>query len=112
MPVFDATPYTGELLWWKTEVAARVHDIVSRRAGPLSGKLRHAVEVIQHRLQSAVSAAGLRSALTELIQHFRREPEVHHDEEREDFLRRISQHRQHETIENYSEYLFTVSIDL
>jgi hypothetical protein len=119
MADFDASSYAGDLLGWRSELAARVRDILARKAGPdaqeasLSSRLR----AIAERIESAASLAGLKRALSDLLARCRRPAgaaasSVEAAAGQEALHARIRAHGMRESIESYPDYLFTVQITL
>lgn len=105
MSVHDASGYAASFLGWRSEIAARLHDFLARKASTGSEKLAALV----HSIENAVSMAGLKAALTDLCVGLRRErvsPEIAN--EIEVLFARIHEAGRRDSIENYGAFLFTV----
>jgi hypothetical protein len=113
---YEAHGYAGDLLGWRSEVVARIKDFFARKAFPASEKLVEGIAGLVHRLESSVPAYQLKSAVKDLLATLRRaEPEAvagDLDREVEELYSRIRVYRRRESIENYPEYLFSVTISL
>ena len=106
MAVFDASGFAGDLFGWRSELGARIQDILARKSLPVTATLG----AIVRKLESAVSTAALKGAVRDLVAYFRKaEPSVH-EEELEVFFTRIRESGRKESIENYGAYLFTVDV--
>ena len=107
-----AASHAGDLVGWRAEVGARIHDFLSRKAFPATEKLGALVRAIE----GAVSRASLKSALNDLLLYLRREKSSSTEDAADQVLSlldsRVHQYRRSESIENYSAYLFTVDVVL
>ena|SRR2546425_9123476 len=128
-----AASHAGDLVGWRAEVGARIHDFLVRKAvpareklGALVGAIERAVERATARaakgIQSSVSVPAFKTILSDLLHHLRREKEGDHlrrekqgdaEEEAERALAlRIFEHHRMDSIENYGAYLFTVDLTI
>ena len=114
---YEAHGYAGDLLGWRSEVGARIRDFFARKAIPASEKLVEGIAGLVHRLESAVPAFQLKAAVKDLLQALRRAEapasiDAGLESELEELCQRIRLYRRRESIENYPEYLFTVTISI
>ncbi len=108
MPVFDASGFTADFFGLRSELGARVQDLLARKSLPGTA----ALGAIARKLEAAISTAALKGALSELVAHFRRvEPSVG-DKKLEQFFAQIHEFGRKESIENYGAYIFTVDVTL
>ena len=111
MPFFDASSCAGDLFGWKSEVGTRIQDILARKSIPVTEKLG----AIVRKMESAVSTASLKGALSDLMAYLRREGRSSSSrpgDAREALFQRIQEHGRIESIENYGAYIFTVDLRL
>ncbi len=111
MPLFDASGLTGDLFGWRSELGSRIKDKLARRSVPVTAKLG----AIVRKLESAVSTAALKGAVSDLVAYFRRaEPagRPQEDEELESLFARIHEFGRKESIESYCDFIFTVDVRL
>lgn len=109
MSTFDASGFADDLLGWNGELAARVRDLLARRSATWSEKLSS----LAQRFDGALSLGALRSTLLELLSRFRAESAgAAEDPELARLFERIREHGRRESIESYSDFLFTVEIQL
>jgi hypothetical protein len=105
LSVHDASGYAASFLGWRSEIAARLHDFLARKASTGSEKLAALV----HSIENAVSTAGLKAALTDLCATLRREKvSAEVPDELEALFARIRREGRRDSIENYGAFLFTV----
>ncbi len=111
MPFFDASSCAGDLFGWKSELGARIQDSLARKSIPVTEKLG----AIVRKIESAVSTATLKCALSDLMAYLRREGRSgppNPGDAREALFLRIQEHGRTESIENYGAYIFTVDLRL
>jgi len=108
MPFYDASSHAGDLFGWKSELGARIQDSLARKSLPVTAKLG----AIVRKLESAVSKATLKGALSDLKAYFRRDGHASREPEHDALFRSIAEYRKTESIENYGAYIFTVDIRL
>jgi hypothetical protein len=109
MSLHDASSYAGDLYGWKHEIAARLHDFLARKAAQ---PVRERMGALLRKLESAVSVPALKSSLTDLLHHLRREKPAAELDESAILFDRIRAAGRKDTIEDYSAYIFTVDCDL
>ena len=124
-----AASHAGDLVGWRAEVGARIHDFLVRKAVPAREKLGALVGAIERAtaraakgIQSSVSVPAFKAILSDLLHHLRREKEGDQlrrekqgnaGEEAERALAlRILEHHRRDSIENYGAYLFTVDLTI
>jgi len=118
MSVFDVTCHANDLQGWRPEIVDRLREILDRKLAPAAaaGALSAGVRAVVERFENAVSLAGLKRALSELIGHLRKRgravPPEAADGAIEALHARIRAHGVRESIESYPQYLFTVQISL
>ena len=115
MPLFDASRFAGDLAGWKSELGARIQDILARKSIPVTTKL----SAIVRKIEGAVSTATLKGAVSDLVSYFRKEAKEApvdlaqvRDIELELFLERIRASGRKDSIENYCAYVVTVDVSL
>jgi hypothetical protein len=106
-----AASHAGDLVGWRAEVGARIHDFLVRKAVPATERLGTLVRAIEKSIEGAVSPQALKTVLSNLLHNLRREKDDEAKEEAERALvLRIVEYRRRESIENYGAYLFTVNV--
>jgi hypothetical protein len=108
MALYDASGFAGDLSGWKSELGARIHDILNRRRIPVAER----IAAIARKLESVVSTASLKSAISDLTQRFCREEAVPLDDDLALLRRQVAEHGKMTSIESYTSYLFTVEVGL
>ena len=113
----DGTIGFGEdALGGRSDVLARMRDILSRRGVPSSERLAEKFSRLLERVEGAVSPARLRQAAQDLFESLRRcdasASDATVEAELDAFYARIIAYRESESIQHYEEYLFTVDVQL
>ena len=124
MSFYEAYAVAAPSVDWSSEVAARIGDILERRAPstqPVRERIEQLARLVEQGIQSARPIARVRGSVTRLLERIRTRGRVLDSGEvidaesqalLEDLFLRIQSHGQEDSIENYGAFLFTVDLDL